>query len=241
MGIARLVAILALTMAVVGLPTGGPLTYARGSASTGSATAVQQSRIATLARVPPPTGRRAPQAHLPFAGPLLLGTRNARIHARHLPRLSVGNAIGFVPMRVVGEKGSMTHGRRKHILREIGRHPGIGFSELANRVGVANGDLTYHLRRLEASGAIVSLRTVGRRHFILPDASGNPKVLLLTRRKRQILELARISPGLTETEVAETLGVNAGTVSYHIQGLHALGLVRMVRDHRVQRLYTDGP
>lgn len=77
---------------------------------------------------------------------------------------NVSGAIGILPGFVRDEDFS-DHPRRKRLLEEIRKNPGIHYRELQRRTGIAGGDLRYHLRKLSRARLISIVEKFGEVHF----------------------------------------------------------------------------
>ena len=121
--------------------------------------------------------------------------------------------------------------RRSEILDTIRRNPGITFRGLARELGIGIGDLQYHLRRLEKEGKVFS-RKVGRRRYIFPrgleEEAQRLLIAISTETRRNILLLLMERP-MSQKELSERLKVSQPTVSYHMNELLRLGVVKAER------------
>ena len=129
--------------------------------------------------------------------------------------------------------------KRSRIYACIRDHPGIAPMEIARITGINRGTTRYHLSRLREAGLVSILHRGGRvGYFRSGDYDTAEKVVHLHLRndlRRQILGLLLEEPGVTQSEVADTIGVARSTVAWHMQRLVADGLVGANRDGRMVR------
>ncbi|MGA1872955.1 MAG: PKD domain-containing protein [Thermoplasmatota archaeon] len=122
---------------------------------------------------------------------------------------------------------------RGRIYQYILLNPGDYFSHIREMLGLNSGTLTYHLKVLEQREFIRS-RTDGNLKRFYPydmriEEGGHRDIQSL------ILELLAFNPGLSQKEIARSLGVHVSTVNYHINMMVGAGLLRSDRSRRTQR------
>ncbi len=123
--------------------------------------------------------------------------------------------------------------RRRRIYQFIRSHPGLHLRALEKRLGIALGDLRYHLEYLEKKG-LVGSRTDGYRKtfFSAKDVSlPDRDVLALLRQRapRRIVLHLMLRESSTFEELREELGVSKSTLSFHLGKLTSKGLVKSAR------------
>lgn len=130
------------------------------------------------------------------------------------------------------------------MLEFIKENPGLNFNELSRRLGLAKGDLQYHIHKLEKLGLITSKRSGLKRHYF-PAGIFNEKekdilALLSSENVRGIIMYMIANPGVTQKELCKELGLSPPTVNYYIGKLEELGLVRSVKDGKFVKYYFAG-
>ena len=134
--------------------------------------------------------------------------------------------------------------RTKHILDFIRENPGMSFNELSRRLGLAKGDLQYHIQRLEKLGLITSKRSGLRRHYfprgIFDEKEKDILALLSSENVRGVIMYIIANPGAAQKELCSELGLSPPTVSYYISKLKELNLVRSVKDGKFVKYYFTG-
>ncbi|WP_456396892.1 winged helix-turn-helix transcriptional regulator [Thermococcus sp.] len=134
--------------------------------------------------------------------------------------------------------------RTKLILNFIRENPGLSFNELSRRLGLAKGDLQYHIRRLEKLGLITSKRSGLRKHYfprdIFDEREKDILSLLSSENVRGIIMYIIANPGATQKELCSELGLSPPTVNYYIGKLKELNLVRSIKDGKFVKYYFEG-
>jgi predicted transcriptional regulator len=151
-----------------------------------------------------------------------------------------GGAAGLFS-RVTGPK-LLEHPARARLVQLVQAEPGVHFQDLVRRSGLPNGTAVHHLHKLADAG-LVAARPLGRYTCYFPGPSPDRASLAaapVTRSDgaRRILAELTANPGLSGTDLAVRLGLQASTVTYHVKRLQEAGLVAAARDGRVIRLRT---
>ena len=114
--------------------------------------------------------------------------------------------------------------------------PGVHFNELERTLGLATGQVQYHVRRL-ARGDRVTAQTVGdRTHYFEAGRYDDweRRTLALARREtaRELLVALSNAGRTPATTLADELGVVRSTVAWHVSRLTEGGVV--------EKSYDDG-
>ncbi len=133
---------------------------------------------------------------------------------------------------------------RKRIVALLRERPGLSTKQVQERLDLAWGTLTYHLRILEDHRHVVSKRYGRyRRHFVNGHEDPGDRDLLATLQHpstARVAEAIREAPGSNQTEVGDAVGVTSGTVVYHVKRLLEVDAVEKVREGRSVAYYpTD--
>jgi predicted transcriptional regulator len=138
---------------------------------------------------------------------------------------------------------------RGRIYGHIETHPGIHYSELLRDLNLGNGNLAYHLKTLERERMIRSERMGQLRLFFPKNGKKEKSVRFdpLVRRadrqatgtRRSVMNLITATPGLTEIEIAQWLGLSKQNTHYHIRKLENGGAVRVKRAGGNARCYPS--
>jgi predicted transcriptional regulator len=114
------------------------------------------------------------------------------------------------------------------LLRRIRRRPGIALAELRLVTGRSGFFLATQLRALERMGMIRSIRD-GRRqrfYYVVPNDGDQSHAEEL---RRSILRLVDYTPGITEAQIARSLGLSQQLTNYHLRRLVDAGLLSRLR------------
>lgn len=133
----------------------------------------------------------------------------------------------------------LEHKARRRIYACVRDHPGIAPAEIARATGLNRGTIQYHLSCLRDAGLVGILRRKGRvGYFRNGDYGTIEKSVYLHLRNdvcRQIYTLLLDDPGITQSEIADAVGISRSTVAWYLRRLAADGLVESDRDGRTVR------
>ncbi|NJE61210.1 winged helix-turn-helix transcriptional regulator [Thermococcus sp. 21S7] len=141
-------------------------------------------------------------------------------------------------------KGRELNERTKRVLEFVRENPGLSFNEISRRLGIAKGDLQYHLRKLEKLELVVSKRSGLRRHYfpsgMFSEREKDVLSILASENMREIIMYLIANPDPTQSELCEELGLSPSSANYYIGKLGELGLVKSVRDGKFVRYHFTG-
>ena len=131
------------------------------------------------------------------------------------------------PRAMAEVKSGLT--RRGVIYEYVRGHPGTHVRGMANELGIATGDLHYHLFWLESHG-FVKTKKSGFYRFVFPTMvfDEEQEVLLgvlSQETPREILLSLSLDAPMTQGDLAKCLGHSQPTVSWHMDRLVQLGIV----------------
>lgn len=129
---------------------------------------------------------------------------------------------------------------RGQIYGYIQANPGAHYSAIQEVLDIENGVLAYHLRVLLRENYLVA-RSEGIFKRFYPRDYKIPKGrTLLTRLQVDILEAAERTPGVSQREIARTLGESKQVISYNVGVLRDARLVSTERRGRDVSLRATG-
>ncbi len=185
---------------------------------------------------PPPTSARVSAAsYATFAGVTVLAV--VAWYSRGLA------AQVFWPLYTRLAPGSaLDDPTRARLLDLIRRDPGVGAESLTTALDAGRGTVRHHLGVLLRAGHVSRVR-LGRytRYFPAGPMAASEmtrEAVLRAGSARRVHEAIATNEGVTQTELARTVGLTAPAVHYLVDRLEAAGLVRRVRDGRTVRLFT---
>lgn len=118
-------------------------------------------------------------------------------------------------------------GNRELVEETVEDNPGIGFNDLKRETGLSNGVLQHHLRKsdklMKKKGAILPKGACGDCRF--KQLCGQKCILNVLKDEQMKQVLKWKSEGVTQTEIADRLGIDDSTVSYHVNKLHEFKLL----------------
>jgi predicted transcriptional regulator len=108
---------------------------------------------------------------------------------------------------------------RDIILREIRDKPGITFTRLMRLLDLNEGTLRYHLNYLERKEMINSSKDGQKRIYFNSPGEGPGPGLDLTYQQTRVLNLIRRSPGISRSEIIETVPLTRRGLRYILEKL----------------------
>ena len=125
------------------------------------------------------------------------------------------------------------------VLEFIKRNPGLNFNELSRRLGLAKGDLQYHLYKLEDMGLIMSKRKGLKRHYfprgIFSEGERDMLALISSENMRRIIMYLIVNQGSSQSDLCRETGLSPPTINYYISKLEGMKLVESERDGKFVR------
>lgn len=114
----------------------------------------------------------------------------------------------------------LEHATRRAIVERVRAEPGIAMADLQRALGLPNGPLAHHVRRL-VSARVLSTSLDGKRRRLWPVEARQSDATLAQRALERIE--ARGSARLRE--LARELGTSPQALHYHLKRLHAEGRI----------------
>ena len=123
---------------------------------------------------------------------------------------------------------------RGEIYGFIRLNPGESYSDIKRSLGLAAGELTYHLAVLQRTGLVRSVADRARKLFYptdvpVPQNGGDLRALQI-----RIVGILKEDPGIAVSDLAGLLGVSRHVALYHLRKLASADYVRLER--RMARL-----
>lgn len=134
-------------------------------------------------------------------------------------------------------------GTRGRIYDWVLDHPGCHFLQVVSEPGMHPGTTQYHLRVLERTGLVRSVRTGHRRRYWVTGQAPDPQQVANAWGQEPhvptLLALAR--QGTVCTEAGPAIGHSRQTATYHLKRLAKAGLLTEERNghYRVFRLQPE--
>ncbi len=150
-------------------------------------------------------------------------------------------------LRHVDRENVLEHPMRQSLLEMVQACPGVHLRELAARHDTAVTNTQWHLRKLEMAGLVKTQKSQGRRLYYPTQGGVDTRNLAIANaalhnpnaeRLRQFLEA---HAGCNQRSLAESLGMNPGTVRWHLRKLETAGVVRSIQEGAQTRYFLMQP
>jgi predicted transcriptional regulator len=126
----------------------------------------------------------------------------------------------------------------------IQQNPGCHLRQIKNEIGMSMGSVQYQLSKLEKRGRITSIRHgLYKFYFLSGIFHDNEKDILQVLSQetaRQILLFIIEQKNPTQTDIANTIGISAASVNWHIRRLIGFKLIYEIKDGRYKRYELTG-
>jgi DNA-binding transcriptional ArsR family regulator len=137
----------------------------------------------------------------------------------------------------------LKHQAREAVMDLLRRRPGLAFVDIQQAIGLAPGTTKWHLDKLSRSAFIASRRD-GRTVRYYPrgmDPTVVDAVISMRDPSRcAIVRVAMRAPGVTQGDLAATLGLAQSTVSHHAARLVEEGVLLAERDGKTVTYSVNG-
>lgn len=127
----------------------------------------------------------------------------------------------------------------------ISKHPGLHFRELQRRTGLVIGSLQYHLNYMKKKGLITEQKSWDySRFYIKGELSEEERKLMSSLRQKNIRILVTFlynCKGCQHKDIAKNVGLSPSTVSWYLNRLCEVGIVKNAKDGRETRFELTNP
>ncbi len=120
----------------------------------------------------------------------------------------------------------LKHAVRRRIHEYVKENPGAHYRAILDDLELSMGVLTYHLNRLEKAEYLRSRQDGMYRRFFVTGRRTEVK-FFLSDVQESILATIRANQGISQTRIAERIGVTRKVVNYHVKILDQAGLIYM--------------
>lgn len=151
--------------------------------------------------------------------------------------------LGVGGLRHIDRENVLEHPMRQSLFTTVREAPGVHLRELASRHGTAVTNTQWHLRKLELAGLLKTQKVQGRRLYYPTEGGVAMKEQALQNAATQnpnaqrILDFVAAHSGCNQRTLAEALGMNPGTVRWHLRKMEAAGIVRAVPEGTMTRYF----
>jgi predicted transcriptional regulator len=160
----------------------------------------------------------------------------------------VGGLVAILAMlgaRFVNAGNVLENGARKQIFEYVQAHPGIHLRAAAAQLNLSTTNVLWHLRKLEDANLVTSRKFEGYKVFYPVEGGVETKrraiasSVLRNDNAFQILQYVSTNPSAHQREIARALGVNHGTIRWHLRKLEEAELVRPLKKEHTTHYYVS--
>jgi DNA-binding MarR family transcriptional regulator len=126
---------------------------------------------------------------------------------------------------------------RKRIFDYVKENPGKHYRAILNDLNLSMGVLTYHINRLEKAQYLNSRQDGMFRRFYIRGPKTEMR-FFLSDIQQSILNVIKENKGISQTKIAEKIGVSRKVVNYHVNILDQAGLVLVESHGRESACYS---
>lgn len=156
-------------------------------------------------------------------------------------------ALGwFLGAKFVNSENVLENEARKQIFTYIQGHPGVHLRAAATALDLSTTNVLWHLRKLEDANLITSKKFEGYKVFYPVEGGVETKrraiasSVLRNDNAHQILVYVSTNPSAHQREIARALGVNHGTIRWHLRKLEEAELIRpLKKEHTTHYFLSD--
>ncbi len=140
----------------------------------------------------------------------------------------------------IKKENLLRHAVRGSIYGYVRENPGQHYRAILNDLELTMGVLTYHLNRLEKGEYLKSRQDGMYRRFYVTGRKTEVR-FFLTDIQESILAAIRENQGISQTKIAEGIGVTRKVVNYHVKILDQAGLIYMEDRGRETACFAPEP
>lgn len=116
-------------------------------------------------------------------------------------------------------------------------NPGDHYNSIKKRLDLPNGTLAYHLKVLERDGKIRSEKDGFLKRFYPTRGKVTEEVFEFTDVQRNIYNVIRANPGISQKEIITQLNIAQQNLNYHIQLMVNARVIQVVHEGKITRCY----
>ena len=162
--------------------------------------------------------------------------------------VAIGALIGlgwFLGAKFVNSSNVLENEARKQIFEYIQTHPGVHLRAAATALDLSTTNVLWHLRKLEDANLVTSKKFEGYKVFYPVEGGVETKrraiasSVLRNENAMHILHYVSTNPSAHQREIARALGVNHGTIRWHLRKLEDAELVRPLKKEHTTHYYLS--
>lgn len=155
-------------------------------------------------------------------------------------------ALGwFLGAKFVNSANVLENGPRRQIFEYIQAHPGVHLRAAATALELSTTNVLWHLRKLEDANLVTSKKFEGYKVFYPVEGGVETKrraiasSVLRNDNAHQILLYVSTNPSAHQREIARALGVNHGTIRWHLRKLEEAELLAPNKKEHTTHYYVS--
>lgn len=150
--------------------------------------------------------------------------------------------LGLIPLYTrLAPSQMLDNEQRARVYEHVKANPGAHPSAIAESLGLGWGTVIYHLSRLEQTKLVTVRHGSHRKCYFAVDGSLDAQERAAVAaasgdKARAIVQAIREAPGLSQKDLAGTLGMSQALASWHVKRLVASGVLVVAREGRSNTL-----
>ncbi len=146
--------------------------------------------------------------------------------------------------KFVNAENILENDARRSIFEYISVHPGVHLRAAATALELSTTNVLWHLRKLEQANLVTSKKFEGYKVFYPVEGGVETKRIALASSVLRnpnaagILEYVAAHPSAHQREIARALGVNHGTIRWHLRKLEDAELVSPLKKEHTTHYYV---
>lgn len=134
----------------------------------------------------------------------------------------------------------LIHPTRRKIYELCVMSPGTNFTKIAEFLEIANSTISWHLKRLEESGLVKSIKISGKRIYVPVELRNELAeeiyVILDNEIARKIFIFVLNNPETYPLDIARNIGIHHETVRYHLDRMKKVKLIEIEKKSKMVRV-----
>lgn len=146
--------------------------------------------------------------------------------------------------KFVNAENVLENDARRSIFEYIQHHPGVHLRAAATALELSTTNVLWHLRKLEGANLVTSKKFEGYKVFYPVEGGVETKRVALAssvlrnENAKGILEYVAANPSAHQREIARALGVNHGTIRWHLRKLEDAELIKPLKKEHTTHYFV---
>ncbi|HEX2021316.1 MAG TPA: winged helix-turn-helix transcriptional regulator [Candidatus Thermoplasmatota archaeon] len=147
--------------------------------------------------------------------------------------------------KFVNAQNVLDNEARRQIFAYVQAHPGVHLRAAASQLNLSTTNVLWHLRKLEGANLVTSKKFEGYKVFYPVEGGVETKrralasSVLKNENAAHILQYVSSNPSAHQREIARALGVNHGTIRWHLRKLEEAELLAPVKKEHTTHYYVS--